>query len=248
MSGEIRAAVQADTTDTVRELRDQIARQMGSIDVYNLMGESGLALDDKKTLSECGIQPSTSSQRLILIPSTKPCERCCKVNDKLECRICGFSPDWYFSDQDKDLQIEFYDAEMYRQRESQRRLQAEVEWLESIFPHTSEEHEVLDLLVDEEDWEQSASEGYSSEQIQLKEARKQRECREESHLRQCWIGAKRHQDMMETSAAYRARFEIEQQALLREAMEQEAEINDRIRENQAAIAMEWAAENGGLES
>ena len=58
----------------------------------------------------------------------------------------------------------------------------------------------------------------------------------------------RHQHMMETSAAYRARFETEQQALLREAMEQEAEINDRVRENQAAIAVEWAAENGGLES
>ena len=116
------------------------------------------------------------------------------------------------------------------------------------FPHTSEEYEVLDQLMDEEGWEQSASEGYSREQMQLKEARLQRECHEESHLRQCWIGAKRHQDMMETSAAYRARFEIEQQALLREAMEQEAEINDRIRENQAAIAMEWAAENGGLES
>ena len=46
--------------------------------------------------------------------------------------------------------------------------------LESIFPHTWEEHEVLDQLMDEEDWEQSASEGDSRKQMQLKEARLQR--------------------------------------------------------------------------
>ena len=45
MSGEIQAALQADTTDTVRELKDLIARQMGIVDVYNLVDEHGHGVD-----------------------------------------------------------------------------------------------------------------------------------------------------------------------------------------------------------